>query len=102
MMMAHDSGSRSHRELPADTIAAFQTALATYASPPHDIEPVRASIHALAAAARDHALPAEQVLVTLKDVWYTLPSVSAMRDAAEQTRLLQQVVTLCIKAYYDS
>ena len=99
--MAHDSGSRSHRELPADTVAAFQNALAAYASPPHDLEPVRASLHALAAAAREQALPAEQVLVTLKDVWYTLPNVAAIRDATEQTRLLQQVVTLCIQVYYD-
>ncbi len=101
-MIPHDAGSRPHDALPGDVIAAFQAALRAYSLPPHDFEPLRASVHALAAEARTRSLPAEQVLVTLKDVWYTLPSVAAMRDATEQTRLLQQVVTLCIKAYYES
>jgi hypothetical protein len=42
----------------------------------------------------------EQLLVTLKDVWYSLPSVGAMRDPATKIRMLQSVVTICIKEYY--
>ena len=40
------------------------------------------------------------LLVVLKDVWYSLPNVAAMRDPAEQVRLLQRAVTICIKGYY--
>lgn len=100
-MIPNDAGSRPGDGLPPDVVAAFQAALRAYSLPPHDFEPLRASVHALAAEARNRSLPAEQVLVTLKDVWYTLPSVCSMRDATEQNRLLQQVVTVCILAYYQ-
>jgi hypothetical protein len=38
----------------------------------------------------------------LKDVWGTLPEVRAMTDTGAQVRLLQRVVTMCIKEYYSS
>ena len=43
----------------------------------------------------------EHLLVTLKDVWNALPEVRAMPDATLQIRLLQRVVTMCIKEYYS-
>ena len=39
-------------------------------------------------------------VIALKDVWYGLPSVRAMQQTDEQVRLLQRVVTMCIKEYY--
>jgi len=44
----------------------------------------------------------EQLLIILKDVWYALPNVASMRDPAEQSRLLRQVVTICIKEYFGN
>ena len=39
-------------------------------------------------------------LVALKDIWYELPQMRAVTDVDEQHRLLQRVVTLCIREYY--
>jgi hypothetical protein len=36
----------------------------------------------------------------LKGIWQSLPSVEKARDHTEQTRILQRVVTICIKEYF--
>ena len=42
----------------------------------------------------------EQLLGVLKSMWHSLPSVRAISDSSDQVRLLQRVVTMCIKEYY--
>jgi hypothetical protein len=56
----------------------------------------------MSAEARGRAMLPEHVLMVLKDVWGTLPEVRAMTDTGEQVRLLQRVVTMCIKEYYSA
>ena len=55
----------------------------------------------MAAEAREKTILPEHLLIALKDVWNALPEVRAMTDAAHQIRLLQRVVTMCIKEYYS-
>ena len=43
---------------------------------------------------------AEELLVLLKDVWFGLPAIRRMKEGEAQSRLLQRVVTLCIREYY--
>jgi hypothetical protein len=54
----------------------------------------------MAAEAREKTVLPEQLLVVLKDVWYSLPGVQEMSDTTEQVRLLQRAVTMCIREYY--
>jgi len=54
----------------------------------------------MAAEAHAQAMLPEQLLVLLKDIWYSVPGVSAIRETTDQVRLLQRVVTMCIKEYY--
>jgi hypothetical protein len=61
---------------------------------------LRGALHALARDARTKAVPPEQLLVTLKGIWQSLPSVQKAPDHTEQTRVLQRVVTICIKEYF--
>ena len=44
----------------------------------------------------------DRLLVVLKGIWGTLPEVRAMTNSTEQVRLLQRVVTMCIKEYYSA
>ena len=99
-MMAHDS-TPGHPALAAETIDAVRSALAVYISAPSDGERLRQALDHMAAEAREKSMLPEQLLVVLKDVWYSLPSVRAMREPAEQIRLLQRVVTMCIQEYYS-
>jgi hypothetical protein len=99
MMMAHDS-SPGGGALAESTIESVRRALLSYVAAPTHHEPLRSSLHAMAAEAREKSLPPEELLVVLKDIWYSLPTVRGMREPADQIRLLQRVVTMCIKEYY--
>lgn len=98
-MMAHDSSSRP-LALTEETIAAVRSAIVEYVHAPERGDGLGAALRVMAAEARNRSMLPEQLLVVLKDIWYSLPSVRTMSDASEQVRLLQRVVTMCIKEYY--
>ena len=99
MMMAHDS-SPGPAALSEETIEAVRAALVRYIDAPSQGDRLRESLHVMAAEARAKSVLPEQLLVVLKDIWYSLPSVRAMSEPVDQVRLLQRVVTMCIKEYY--
>ena len=102
MMMQHDTGPMSPNALAQEAVESVRIALARYvetlaAEPGPEL---RSALHALAQDARAKAVPPEHLLVALKRIWQSLPSVEKARDYTEQTRALQQVVTICIKEYF--
>jgi hypothetical protein len=99
MMMAHDSSS-GPAALADETIAAVRSALVRYVDAPSHGDDLRSALHAMAAEAHTKSIAPEQLLVALKDIWYSLPSVRGIPDPSERIRLLQRVVTMCIKEYY--
>lgn len=99
MMMAHDSRFDSS-DLSEETIEAVRSALVLYVDAPSRGDRLRETLNAMAAEARGKEIPPEHLLVVLKDIWYSLPSVRGIADPSEQVRLLQRVVTMCIKEYY--
>jgi predicted ATPase len=101
MMMAHDS-TPGRSDLAAETIDAVRSALLQFVETPSDGEPLRRALDAMAAEAHAKSILPEQLLIILKDVWHALPNVASMRDPAEQSRLLRQVVTICIKEYFGN
>ncbi len=99
MMMAHDS-SPGRNALTEETIDDVREALAGYVQSPAAGEGLGLALRDMAAEARDRSMLPEQLLVVLKDIWYSLPTVRGMKEPADQVRLLQRVVTMCIKEYY--
>lgn len=99
MMMAYDS-SPGPSALTEETIAAVRDALVRYIEAPTAGEQLGAALRRMAAEAHDRSMFPEQLLVVLKDIWYSLPNVRGMSEPADQVRLLQRVVTMCIKEYY--
>jgi hypothetical protein len=55
-----------------------------------------------ASEAREKDMHAEQLLVMMKDLWYSLPDVRQAGDGERQTELLQELITRCISQYYAS
>jgi len=100
MMMAYDS-NQGPVALSEQTIDAVRAALLAYIDDPSRGEPLRAALRAMADEARSRRVLAEQLLVVLKDIWYSLPSVGRMREQTDQVHLLQRIVTMCIKEYYE-
>jgi hypothetical protein len=99
MMMAHD-WTPGPVALSEETIAAVRSALERYVGNSTDGDELRASLQTISSEARDKSIRAEQLLVVLKDVWYTLPGLRGTIEPTEQVRLLQRVVTMCIGEYY--
>lgn len=62
---------------------------------------LQAALVRMASEAREQAIFPEHVLKVLKGAWYDLPEVQAMTDVDERGRLLNRVVTMCIKEYYS-
>jgi hypothetical protein len=102
MMMAHDSSHTPPSRLDDETVAAVRDALRTYLSRSSEPTALQRALVRMSTEARDRSILPEQLLIVLKDVWGTLPEVRAMTDSGEQVRLLQRVVTMCIKEYYSA
>jgi hemoglobin-like flavoprotein len=100
MMMAHDSNPEPDCLSPR-TRDALRSALAAYADAPDNGEQLRLALRAIAQEARTKSILAEQLLIALKETWHTLPNIAAVKEPNDETRLLQRVVTMCIKEYYE-
>jgi hypothetical protein len=100
MMMAHDS-SPGPGSLSSDTIEIVRAELLRYVDVPENGDALGRALRVMAAEARARTILPEQLLIILKDVWYSLPVVRAIREPTDQVRLLQRVVTMCIREYYS-
>ncbi len=101
MMMVSDSSHTPPSHLDDATVAAVRAALQTYLADASDSDALRGALLRMSTEARGRSMLPEQVLVTLKDIWNGLPEVRSVSDTGEQVRLLQRVVTMCIKEYYS-
>jgi hypothetical protein len=101
MMMAFHSGPPS-RELSEETIRAVRLALAQFVIDGGETGQLRDALCRMAREARTNDMLPERLLVVLKDVWHALPDVRNAADPREKSRLLQRLVTLCIKEYYSA
>ena len=101
MMMAHDSSPTPPSRLDEDTINAIRASLRAYLATGSSAD-LQATLLRTASEARVKAMLPEHVLIALKEIWNALPEVRAMTDSNEQIRLLQRVVTMCIKEYYSA
>ena len=102
MMMQPDTGPMSPNALAQEAVESVRSALEQYVETltPDPAPELRAALHALAQDARAKAVPPEQLLIALRGIWQSLPTVEKTRDHAEQTRVLQRIVTICIKEYF--
>ena len=101
MMMAHDkTPDRPH--LSAASVEGLESALRKYLADEQAISALQPALRVIAIEAREKKMQAEQLLIALKDVWFALPQIQQMTDTQRQSKLLQRVVTLCIREYYSA
>jgi hypothetical protein len=86
--------------LDPETIALLRDAMGRCLDDGADVESVRPALQRVAREARERRILAEQLLVSLKDIWYDLPQVRRSVRVEEQQLLLQRLVTLSIREYY--
>ena len=98
-MMAFDR-SRGSQALDASTVNELRSALTSSLENGSHGEELKAVLARCATQAREKGILAEQLLLALKDIWYSLPQVSKQTGDEVQTRLLQQLIARCIQEYY--
>ena len=101
MMMAADS-SPPTPVLADATLANVRDALAGFVGSPARPDGVRDALCAMAEEARGIGMPPERVLVALKRLWFEVLDHQRLDHGPEQTRMLQQIVSLCIREYYGA
>ena len=82
------------------TIAELRATLSKSVQTGDHSEDLRGLLARAAADARGKGMQAEQLLLALKDIWYSLPQLSTQPGNEKQTRLLQQLIARCIQEYY--
>jgi hypothetical protein len=100
MSAAHDSSQPWSSRLDDELQHAVRLALR--GDDAEDADALQGSVLLVASEARARNILPEQLLVRLKEAWSSLPEVRAMRDSHEQARLLQRVVRMCIREYYNA
>jgi glycerol-3-phosphate O-acyltransferase len=98
-MMAFDRTS-TRPALEPETVHALRTALATSVAQGNHVENLRNLLCHAASDARAKGMQAEQLLVTLKEIWYSMPEVTNAPTAAVENTLLQELISRCIQEYY--
>lgn len=101
-MMAPDSSPPPSSRLDDELLNALRIALRRNGNDADHASELQASLLVVATEARARDILPEQLLVRLKDAWSSLPEVREMRDAQQQARLLERVVTACIREYYKA
>ena len=99
MMMARNSVPDGPK-LAEASVVALRSALQECLSHSGDAARLQAVLRNIATEARSKQMRAEQLLIALKDVWYSLPQLQRAPEGDEQNRMLQRIVTQCIREYY--
>lgn len=100
MMMAPDRTPEVPK-LNAASLAALASALEHFAVRA-DASALQLALQGIAIEAREKHMRAEHLLVVLKDIWYSVPQIAQAPQGELQNRMLQRVVTLCIREYYSA
>jgi hypothetical protein len=103
MTMEHETGPMPPNALAKETVEAVRRALRGHGGPTPASEPapeLRSALQELARDARAKAVPPEELLATLKAIWQGLLEVENAPDQTERTRVLQRIVTICMKKYF--
>lgn len=97
-MMAFDRTPSTRLE--ADTLNALRSVMQRAVRKGDHEQDLQTVLARAAAEARDKNIHAEQLLVIMKELWFSLPELRSADDSERQTKLLQELISRCITQYY--
>jgi hypothetical protein len=84
-----------------EELSALRAMLVRCAHGDADEHDLRRALERFAHDAQRRRLRAEEVIVTLKGLWHTLPEAHGIVDRSDERHMLERLVTMCIEAYYQ-
>ena len=84
------------------TIEALRAVLARSITNGNHAEDLRMLLCQTAAEAREKGIRAEHLLITLKDIWFSLPELVDRSANDVDNALLQELISRCIQEYYSA
>ena len=98
---AASGGGFASGGLSAATIARLRSVLGRHIDHPDGADPeLSLVLRQVVTEARNRHIRAEQLIVSLKQVWDTLPQARQAIDGESQALAKQRLITLCIRTYY--
>jgi hypothetical protein len=91
----------SRPALEPETVEALRAALSRSVRDGNHGDTLRDILCKAAADARSKNIQAEQLLLILKDIWYSLPEVAGAPTTGGGNALLQELISRCIQEYYS-
>ena len=98
-MMAYDR--MPSQRLEADTVEALRSVMQLAMRRGDHGQELQDVLSRAANEAREKDIHAEQLLVIMKDLWYSLPDLRS-KDTDRQIELLQELISRCITQYYSA
>lgn len=99
-MMAFDR-TPAPPDLDPNTIADLRAALQSSADRGSHGDELRDVLCRAATEARTKGIHAERLLIVLKDIWHSLPTIAGAPSHDVSHALLQELVSRCIHEYYS-
>jgi transcriptional regulator len=99
-MMAYDR--LPSQRLETETLDALRSVMDSAVRKGDHVDELHDVLLRAAAEARVKGIHAEQLLVILKDLWYSLPELRRVSNTERQAALLQQLISRCIEHYYEA
>ena len=99
-MMAFDRTPSPTATLDPRTVAELRAILGRSVIERNHTDGLRDLLCRATEEAREKGIRAEQLLIILKEIWYSLPEVVSATSADVETALLQDLVSRCIHEYY--
>lgn len=87
-------------ELSPETMASLRGALDRALRHELAEDELQQLLRGAATEARERDITAEQLLILLKRIWGDLPGLRMVSDPGTRTRILQQIISRCIREYY--
>lgn len=98
---APGAGGLAGGGLSAATVARLRSVLSRHIEHPDEADPELAVVlRQVVTEARNRQIRAEQLVVSLKHVWDSLPEARHAIDREAQALVKQRLITLCIRTYY--
>jgi len=98
-MMAFDR-TPSSPSLDPDTLSALRSVFGRSISDGSHPPELRELLCTAAREARDKQIPAERLLIVLKDTWHSLLAMNDLPTSSNGPELLQELISNCIREYY--